>query len=382
LSSGTSYDWTYERERERQRQAEIRAASAEVADVAADADSAELSIAVTEARAGLDALEARLEGAVAQRTRERAARWSATPAMAADLPLEPSLGAILTEERARADATAVATRARSAVELVEMEAARCVEDDRADLVRLAERVGDLDSVGAHRALTDLEARVAASIQRRRELEQAEQTRIELLTLAGELAGEERTALREQVNGTPDAELAAMGDEVRAAVAAYRRSQARSEVTEQVLAALREQGYEVGESFDDLLADGRQVTLLTSTKTPDHGLRLTIDPGRDRFQATTVRRDDIDDDQGDQAAQRLVCADLDRIEADLATGGLRLQTVLRRPVQDRVATMPARHWPAAATHEASAEAQRAEHLQRAAAHERQRQANQQAKGRPA
>ncbi|MFF0659120.1 hypothetical protein [Micromonospora tulbaghiae] len=406
MSSGTSYDWAYERERERERQAGlraelerlrvrhrqlrrlqaalatqgIRAASAEVADVAADADSAQLSIAVTEARTSLDALEARLEGAVAQRTQERAARWAAAPAVADDLPVEPSLGAALAEERARADTTAVAALARAAAELVAMEAPRCAEGERVELARLAERVRGLDAIHARRALTDLESRVAASIRLRRDLEQAEQTRTELLILIGELPGEGRTALRERVADTPDAELAGLGDEVRAAVAAHRRREARAEVTEQVLAALRAQGYELGDSFDDLLAGGRQVTLLTSAKTPDYGVRLSVDPERDRFMATTVRRDDVDDDRGDQHAQQLVCADLDLIEAKLATGGLRLQTVLRRPVQPRVATMSAQHWQAAATPEASAERQRTEQLRQAAEHARQRQANQQAKGR--
>ncbi|MFI7662862.1 hypothetical protein ACIBTW_28690 [Micromonospora parva] len=405
MSSGTSYDWAYARERERERQAElraelerlrvrhrqlrrlqaalatqgIRAALAEVADVAADADSTQLGIAVTEARTSLDALEARLEGAVAQRSQERAARWAATPAVANDLPAEPSLVTALAEDRARVDRTAVAALARAAADLAETEAARCVDDERAELIRLAERVGELDAVRARRALTDLESRVAASIGRRRDLEQAEQTRVELLTLAGELPQEERTALRQRVARTPDGDLAGLGDEVRTVMAAHRRRQARVEVTEQVLAALGAQGYELGESFDDLLAGGRQVTLLTSAKTPDYGVRLTVDPERDRLMATTVRRDDADDGD-DQHAQQLVCDDLDLIEAELATGGLRLQKVLRRPVQPRVATMPARHWPAAVSSGQSAEAQRTEELRQAAEYERQRRANQQAKGR--
>ncbi|GGM76351.1 hypothetical protein ACFFX1_52785 [Dactylosporangium sucinum] len=406
MSSGTSYDWAYEQERERQRQAElraelerlrvrhrqlerlqnalatqgIRAARATVADVAQDASSAQLSIAVTEARTGLDALETRLESAVAERAQERAARWAATPAARTALPVEPSLGAALAEERA----AAAAALARAAAELVEAEAARCADDERDGLTRLAERVGDLDAAQARRALTDLESRLSASIQRRRDSEAAEQVRTELLTLAGELPAQPRAALRRRIRQTLDPDLAGLGPEVRETVAEHRRRHARIEVTAQVLAALRAQGYELGESFEDLLADGRQVALLTSAKTPGYGVRLTIDPDRDRLQATTVRRDDVADDAGDEAAQRLHCADFDRVEADLATGGLLLRTVQRRPVRSQVATMPARHWLAADQTAAteSAQAQEAEPQRRAAEHERQRQAARQTKGRTA
>jgi len=401
LSSGTSYDWAYEQERERQRQAElraelerlrvrqrqlrrlqvalatqgIRAASAEVAELDAQAGSAQLSIAVTEARTSLDALETRLEEAVAQRTQERAARWAATPAGAAELPPEPSLGAAVAEQRARADATVVAALARAAEELVATEATRCADDQLADLRLRAENVGGLDPVRARRALTDLESRVASSIRLRRDSDRAEQTRIELLTLAGELPPEQRTALRRRIGETPDTELADLRDEVRATVERHHHREARTEVTERVLAALREQGYELGEPFDDLLTDGPRVTVLTSAKTPDYGVRLLLDPENDRFQATTVRREGTTDTSHDQDVQQGLCDALDEIEADLATGGLRLHRVLRRPVQDKVATMPAHHWPATATSTGTSttEAQKAEY-------ERQRQAARRAKGR--
>jgi len=404
VSSGTSYDWVYEQERERQRQAElraelerlrvrqrqlhrlraalatqgIRAAAAEVAEPAATAVSAELSIAVTEARTSLDALESWMDDAVARRTQERAARWATAPAVAADLPPETSHSSTLAEERARSDAAAVGAPARAATELVETEGVRCVEDERAELVRRAERVRDLDPVHARRALTDLESRVAASIRRRRDGDRAEQTRIELITLAGELPGDQRAALRRRIGETPDAELAGLGDEVRAAAAAHHRRLARAAVTERVLAALRDQGYEVGESFGDLLAEGPPVTLLTSARTPAYGVRLTIDPERDRLQATTVRRDDVADTSGDQAAQQVMCDDLDQVEADLARAGLTLRTVLRRPVQPQVPTMPAQHWPAAA--DISDQAQQTEQLRRAGEQERRRQSTQRAKGR--
>lgn len=404
MSSGTSYDWAYEQERERQRQSElraelerlrvrhrqlerlqaalatqgVRAASAMVADVAQDATSAQLGFAVTEARTSLDALETRLETVVAQRTQERAARWAATPAMAVDLPPESSLGAALAEERARAEATALAAVARAATELVEAEAARCAEEDRAGLATVAAGVRD------RRALLDLESQVTASIRRRRESEQAEQVRIELLTLAGELGQEERAALRGRIRAAADRDLAALRPEVLEVVAAERRRRARVEVTDKVLAALRAQGYEVGESFDDLLTDGPPVTLLTSSKTPDYGVRLTVDPGRERLQATVVRRDDVDGGD-DRHAQKLVCDDLDQVQKDLMSGGLHLRTVIRRPVQEQVPTMAARHWPAVpaqvsdAAHGSDA-AERAEQLRRAAELERQRRAHQQQKGR--
>ena len=399
MSSGTSYNWAYEQERERQRQAELRAelerlrvrqrqlrrlqvalatqgirtASAEVAEVDAQAGSAQLSVAVTEARTSLDALESRLEEAVAQRTRERRTRWVATPVAAAELPPEPSLGTALAEERARTEAAVVATLARAAEELVATEATRCADDQLADLQRLAGSVGGLDPVRARRALIDIESRVASSIRRRRDSDRAEQIRIELLTLAGELPTEQRTALRRRIDGTPDTELAGLRDEVRAVVDRHHHRQARTEVTARVLAALREQGYELGEPFDDLLTDGPRVTVLTSVETPDYGVRLLLDPEHDRFQATTVRREGTSDTSRDQEVQQYLCKALDEIEADLATGGLSLHRVLRRPVQDRVATMPAHHWPATATSTSTTEVQQAEY-------ERQRQAGRRAKGR--
>jgi len=401
VSSGSSYDWAYEQERERQRQAALRAelerlrvrqrqlrrfqvalatqgirtAAAEVAELDAQAGSAQLSIAVTEARTGLDALETRLEEAVAQRTRERAARWAATPVAVAELPPQPSLRTAVAEERARADAAVVATLARAAEDLVATEATRCADDQLAELRQRAESVGGLDPARARRALTDLESRVAASIRLRQDTDRAEQIRVELLTLAGELPPEKRTALRRRIGDTPDTDLAALGDEVRTIVERHHHRQARAEVTERVLAALREQGYELGEPFDDLLTDGPRVTVLPSAKNPDYGVRLLLDPEHDRFHATTVRREGTTDAGRDQEVQQGLCDALDEIEADLATDGLRLHRVLRRPVQDRVATMPAHHWPATATSTTGSvtEAQKAEY-------ERQRQAGLRAKGR--
>ena len=349
----------------------IRTASAEVAEVDTQAGSAQLSIAVTEARTSLDALESRLEEEVAQRTRERTARWMATPVAAVELPSEPSLGTALAEERARAEAAVGAPLARAAEELVAFEATRCADDQLADLRRRAERVGGLDPVRARRALVDIESRVASSIRRRRDSDHAEQTRIELLTLVGELPTEQRTALRRRIDGTPATELAGLRDEVRAVVERHHHRQARAEVTARVLAALRERGYELGEPFDDLLTDGPRVTVLTSTETPDHGVRLLLDPEHNRFQATTVRREGASDTSRDQEAQEGLCEALDEIEADLATGGLSLHRVLRRPVQDRVATMPAHHWPATAA--STTRAQQAEY-------QRQRQAGRRTKGR--
>ena len=405
MSSGTSYDWAYERERERQHQMElraelerlrvehrqlqrlraalatqgIRAASVTIADVAQDATAAQLGVAVAEARTGLNALKARLDRASSQRAKQRAAQRAAVSRATVELPPEPSLRAALAQERAREKAAAVAALASAARELVATESARCAEDDHDRLVELAEGVGQLTADRARLTLVDLESRVAASIQRRRHEEEAEQVRMELLTLAGELDWEERAALRGRINSAPDEDLTPLRDQVLAAVAVHNHRRARTEVTEQVLAALRAQGYELGESFDNLLADNPPVTLLTSTKTPNYGVRLTVDPDRERLHTTVVRRDDVEDGD-DLHAQRLVCADLDRAQEDLTADGVHLRTVLRRPVQGRVPTMAARHWPTAPEQLSGAEC--AEQLRRAAERERQARAHRQEKGRRA
>ncbi|MFF5225132.1 hypothetical protein [Dactylosporangium sp. NPDC000521] len=410
MSSGTSYDWAYERERELQRQAElraelerlrarsrslsrlhaalasqgIRAELPRIADVPQDATSAQLSIVVTEARSGLDALQERLDNATSRRAQERAARWAALPAAVTELPQEPSLSAALAEARAKEQAAMVTRLAGAAVELVETEAPRCAEDDLSTLTDLAGRVAGMDVAHARRALTDLESRVTTSIRGRRDREAAEQLRAELLCLTGELGQQERTELRERLAATDDRDLAGLRPVIEQAAAGERRRRSRTEVAEQVLSALRAQGYEVGESFEDMLADGRDVRLLTSTNAPGYGVRVTVDEHRDQILTTIVRRDDVDDG-GDQRAQQLVCADLARVEEVVATGGVQLRAVLRRPPRAQVPTMPARHWPAQQTQaqiDAQQQAQEQEQRRRAAEHERQRQAGQRTSGRSA
>jgi hypothetical protein len=249
-----------------------------------------------------------------------------------------------------AEARRVGQITAAADELLSTLGPRCAEADLADLKRRRDALTHLGPSAARVALSDLELRLSESIKQRKQAEMSEQLRARLLYLAGEVPVDQSAGLRRAVADAPNTALPGLVSAVEAAVDRESKRRGRIEVARIATSALEQSGYAVGARFVDVLHGDSEVILLASDNDP-YGVRLSIDPNRDRLHMTIVRRDDAVLESGPEAleirkARELeIASDLDGMATKLAAGGCELQqpTCLREP-DGMAPSMAAEHWP--------------------------------------
>jgi hypothetical protein len=198
------------------------------------------------------------------------------------------------------------------------------------------------------SFTDLRARVSDSIARRRAADRAQALRARLISLTDAAGPRERERLRQLVADTADADLATIEGPVTDAVAAYSRAEARDEVTRCLVEALQRNGYQATADAVDVLRDGFEdadaaAVVLPSVTYPGYGLRVSR--VGDRIHTAVVRRADeaAQSHAATLAVQRGMCAEIEKVEAEVAQDGFELTRAWRREPNGDVPTEDARHW---------------------------------------
>ncbi|MEV4558701.1 hypothetical protein AB0K51_17150 [Kitasatospora sp. NPDC049285] len=337
-----------------------RVAAVQVATVtvAAGADSAELARAVQRATEQ----NARAERELAQAV-DRA--WTALLADAATAPARPAAprrrGETPAEQAAAARAAAeqhqADVRARAVAEaeaLLAREAARC---DPADLPELALLRRELDTAPSAQSVraahTDLMARVQESVERRRLADQRAELRAGLVQLVQDAEPAERDRLVAALTETEDPEP--LRAQVARAVAAADARRDRAQVAEALAAALREQDYQVGEDFADLLADSGEAVVPFDAPgdgggpAEGYGLRVVLSRDRAALSTAVVRGPGgAPAGERDEEVQRWFCdAQLPAIEDSAREHGVQLErTSAMLPGLMAAPRLPAESWPRA------------------------------------
>lgn len=282
-------------------------------------------------------------------------------------------------DRTPADRTpAVRAQAVAAAEaMLQRDSPAC---DPADLDRFAQQL-DLMRRGrtvdeVRRVATDLAASVTRSVNRRSQAERTAVTRqllLDRLNTAADDAGDARGAspvdaeigvLRAKVVAAPDPSW--LEREVDEVAARARARAGRLPVARAVLDALQDMEYEVGEEFEDLLADTgevvvpfrpagheeRQGTPGERARVPvdGYGLRVTLAADRARLTAAVVRQESArtpeEVGRNDLQVQQWFCdGQAGVIEERLQTSGVDLRrTSVVTPGAMPAATVDASRWP--------------------------------------
>jgi hypothetical protein len=401
MSSSVTVDWRAIREQERQtclalraelaqlreRERQLRLRSAGVAAVRGsgqaeivrvgkargDADSAELSRLVNEARAGLTrsaaALDRSIANDVAARTRrpDEAPEWTSragtssapAPAVAADV----DLAALAAESRARDPRPAEASPRATPRAVAEADAAveecrlRCPGADLDDLTRLRSELDARPGPAREREITqEIRIRAARTIQRVKRENELEERRERLFVLAVEAPPAERAALRRRVADAPPDDLPRLDREVTAAVERAAAGRSRHEAVTALEQSLTELGYDVRPGFSSLLpGPGSEATsprflVAGSPHSADHGLRVRV--GDDQVYLSVVRRAGTgagaDTRATDTAVQEQTCADLVSAAERGADHGFQFVLGNAQTPGREAPQIAAEHWPAAAS----------------------------------